>query len=229
MNNIFSKVEQSFLMESDIAEMTTLVPYIITDSVPKLGVMTALRFLEWVSENPEGVISLSSDKSLKNFIHYTHHFLDTWNEAETQKVLERYGLGGVKKPDLSKLHFVQMDEFYPISPKQHNSFYHYVNENFIKGFGLDPKRALFINCDDIKLYDNKSFNEIFPDFKIDLSLRYRQAENERERAQQQSLFMIDDWCSRYEDKIKAKGDIGFLVSTSSPPSSSLRRLQALPA
>ena len=213
MNNIFSKVEQSFLMESDIAEMTTLVPYIITDSVPKLGVMTALRFLEWVSENPEGVISLSSDKSLKNFIHYTHHFLDTWNEAETQKVLERYGLGGVKKPDLSKLHFVQMDEFYPISPKQHNSFYHYVNENFIKGFGLDPKRALFINCDDIKLYDNKSFNEIFPDFKIDLSLRYRQAENERERAQQQSLFMIDDWCSRYEDKIKAKGDIGFLVST----------------
>ena len=122
-----------------------------------------------------------------------------------------------------------MDEFYPISPKQHNSFYHYVNENFIKGFGLDPKRALFINCDDIKLYDNKSFNEIFPDFKIDLSLRYRQAENERERAQQQSLFMIDDWCSRYEDKIKAKGDIGFLVSTSSPPSSSLRRLQALPA
>ena len=64
MNNIFSKVEQSFLMESDIAEMTTLVPYIITDSVPKLGVMTALRFLEWVSENPEGVISLSSDKSL---------------------------------------------------------------------------------------------------------------------------------------------------------------------
>ena len=91
MNNIFSKVEQSFLMESNITEMTTLIPYIVTDSVPKLGVMTALRFLEWVSENPEGVISLSSDKSLKNFIHYTHHFLDTWNEPETQKVLEKYG------------------------------------------------------------------------------------------------------------------------------------------
>jgi glucosamine-6-phosphate deaminase len=121
MNNIFSKVEQSFLMESNISEMTTLVPYIVTDSVPKLGVLTALRFLEWASENPQGVISLSSDKSLKNFIHYTHHFLDNWDEKETKKVLEKYGLDGLKKPDLSGLQFVQMDEFYPISPKQHNS------------------------------------------------------------------------------------------------------------
>ena len=92
MNNIFSRVEQSFLMESNISEMTTLIPYIVTDSVPKLGVMTALRFLEWASENPEGVISLSSDKSLKYFIHYAHHFLDNWDEKETKKVLERYGL-----------------------------------------------------------------------------------------------------------------------------------------
>ena len=213
MNNIFSKVEQSFLMESDITEMTTLVPYIVTDSVPKLGVMTALRFLEWVSENPEGVISLSADKSLKNFIHYTHHFLDTWDEASTKKVLEKYGLGGVKKPDLSGLQFVQMDEFYPISPKQHNSFYNYVNKNFIEGFGLDPKRALFINNDEIKLYQDKSYTEVFPDYYIDLSLRFRQAVNEQEYIQQQSIFLIDDWCSQYDDKIKAKGDIGFLITT----------------
>lgn len=213
MANIFSKVEQSFLMESEISEMTTLVPYIITDSVPKLGVMTALRFLEWVSENPEGVISLSSDKSLKNFIHYTHHFLDHWDEKETQKVLDRYGLGGIKKPDLSGLQFVQMDEFYPISPKQHNSFFNYVNENYIKGFGLDPKRALFINSDEIKLFEGRSYKEIFPNYSIDLSLRFRQANSEVEELQQQSIFLIDDWCSRYDDKIKEKGDLGFLVTT----------------
>lgn len=213
MNNIFSKVEQNFLMESDITEMTTLIPYVVTDSVPKLGVLTALRFLEWASENPEGVISLSSDKSLKYFIHYTHHFLDTWNEPETQKVLEKYGLDGVKKPDLSGLQFVQMDEFYPISPKQHNSFCNYVKKNFIEGFGLDPKKALFINSDEIKLYQGKSYSEVFPDYTIDLSLRYRQAVNEQERIQQQSIFLIDDWCSRYDDQIKAKGDIGFLVTT----------------
>lgn len=213
MANIFSKVEQNFLMESDISEMTTLVPYIVTDSVPKLGIMTALRFLEWVSENPEGVISLSSDKSLKNFIHYTHHFLDTWNENETKKVLERYGLDGLRKPDLSGLQFVQMDEFYPISPKQHNSFYNYVTKNYIEGFGLDPNRALFINSDEIKLYKDKSYREVFPDYSIDLSLRYRQANNTQEDIQQQSIFLIDDWCSQYDDKIRDIGDIGFLITT----------------
>lgn len=213
MNNIFSRVEQNFLMESDITEMTTLVPYIITDSVPKLGVMTALRFLEWASENPEGVISLSSDKSLKNFIHYTHYFIDTWNEKETQRVLAKYGLDEIKKPDLSGLQFVQMDEFYPISPQQHNSFYNYVNKNYINGFGLDPKRALLINCNEIKLYKNKSYKEVFPNYNIDLSLRFRQANTELENIQQQSIFLLDDWCSQYDDKIKAKGDIGFLVTT----------------
>lgn len=213
MTNTFSNVEQTFLMESECSEMTTMIPYIVTDSVPKLGVMTALRFLEWVSENEEGVISLSADKSLKNFIHYTHHFLNTWDEKETKKILEKYNLDGIKKPDLSGLQFVQMDEFYPISPKQHNSFYNYVNENYIKGFGLDPKRALFINSDEIELFDNKTYREVFPDYTIDLSLRYRQANNETEHIQQQSIFMIDDWCSRYEEKIKKKGDIGFLVST----------------
>ena len=213
MTNTFSKVEQVFLMESEVSEMTTLVPYIVTDSVPKLGIMTALRFLEWASENEEGVISLSADKSLKSFIHYTHHFLDHWDERETKTILEKYGLGDIRKPDLSGLQFVQMDEFYPISPKQHNSFYNYVNENYIKGFGLDPKRALFINSDEIKLHNNKTYQEIFPNYSIDLGLRFRQANNEKEVIQQQSIFLIDDWCSRYDDQIKAKGDIGFLVTT----------------
>lgn len=213
MANIFSKVEQSFIKEYGEREITTKIPYIITDSVPKLGVMTALRFLEWVSENEEGVVSLPAEKTFQNFINYTHHFLDTWNDNDTQKLLAKYGLSGIKKPDLSGLHFVQMNEFYPISPKQHNSFYNFVNKQYIKGFGLDPKKALFINSDEIPLFEGKSYKEIFPDYKIDLSLRYRPANNELEHIQQQSLFLIDDWCSAYEDKIKEMGGIGFLIST----------------
>ena len=213
MSNIFSKVEQSFIKEYGEREITTKIPYIITDSVPKLGIMTALRFLEWVSENEEGVISLPAEKTFQNFINYTHKFLNTWNNKETQDILGRYGLSGIKKPSLSGLQFVQMNEFYPISPKQHNSFYNFVNEHYIKGFGLDPKRALFINSDEIPLYEGKTYKEIFPDYKIDLSLRYRPANNELEHIQQQSLFLIDDWCSVYEDRIKEKGDIGFLIST----------------
>lgn len=213
MNNITSKVEQCFIKESGITKITTSIPYIITDSVPKLGMMTALRFIEWVSQNPEGVISLPTGKTPQYFINYTHRFLDNWDKSEIRDIMDRYGLSDIKKPSLSGLQFVQMDEFYPISPKQHNSFYYYVNEFYIKGFGLDPQRALFINSDEIKLYGGKSYKEVFPDFKIDLSLRYRKPKSEREQIQQYSIFLIDDWCSVYEDKIQAKGGIGFFLST----------------
>ena len=60
-------------------------------------------------------------------------------------MLEENGVDPVRKPDMKSFYFVQIDEFYPINTKQHNSFYYYVNKFYIKGFGLDPKKALLIN------------------------------------------------------------------------------------
>jgi len=212
MKKIFSAVEQAFINESCVKEMTTTTPYIITESVPRMGLLMALRFIEWVAQNPDGVISLPTGKTPQYFIQYTHEILDNWDTPKIRKVLEKYGLGSVEKPQLSGLQFVQMDEFYPISPKQHNSFYNYVNDIYIKGFGLDPEKALLINTDEIPLYEGKSYKEVFPDYKIDLDLRYRTPKTDLEMIQQQSIFMIDDWCARYEDKIHEKGGIGFFMS-----------------
>ena len=36
------------------------------------------------------------------------------------------------KPSLKNLQFVQIDEFYPISSHQHNSFYNYVKKYYIR-------------------------------------------------------------------------------------------------
>ena len=63
--------------------------------------------------------------------------------------MEDNGFFPDKKPSLRGLHFVQIDEFYPINPKQHNSFYNYVYNYYIKGFDLDPDKALLINSDEI--------------------------------------------------------------------------------
>lgn len=49
--NSFSKVEQSFLNISGIDKISTTTPYIIAPDLPKLSLMIALRFIEWVSEN----------------------------------------------------------------------------------------------------------------------------------------------------------------------------------
>ena len=114
------------------------------------------------------------------------------------------------------MQFVQLDEFYPISSQQHNSFYNYVVNYYIQGFGLDINKALLINSDEIPLVDNKHFSEVFPDLKVDLSLRYRECKTAREQMQQQSIFMIDNWCSNYEKQIREKGGIGFFLGGIGP-------------
>ena len=159
--NEFSSVEKIFLQQAGIETMSTQIPYITVENFPKLGMLAALRFLEWVSQNPNGVISLPTGKTSEYFIKYTHFFLENWDAPKGQELLKTYGLAGINTPDLSGLHFVQMDEFYPISSKQHNSFYNYVENYYIKGFGLDASKALLINSDEIQLPEGTTINNIF--------------------------------------------------------------------
>ncbi|MFV0266261.1 MAG: glucosamine-6-phosphate isomerase, partial [Draconibacterium sp.] len=157
MNHNFSKVEEAFLKETQLQEITTRVPYIASDSFPKLGLLSALSFLEWVCKNPQGVISLPSAKTAQYFQNYTHFLLDNWDNQKGIDIRAKYGLADVAKPDLSGLTFVQMGEFFPIDPKQHNSLYNYAVEHYIKGFGFDAEKALLINSEEIELADGKHY------------------------------------------------------------------------
>jgi glucosamine-6-phosphate deaminase len=214
--NQFSQVERIFLQQAGIDRMTTKMPYITVENFPKLGMLTSLRFLEWITENPNGVISLPTGKTSEYFMKYTHFFLENWDNKKAKDILNVYGLSGVKKPELQGLQFVQTDEFYPISSKQHNSFNNYVENYYIKDFGLDHSKSLLINSDEIPLADGKTYNEVFPDLTIDLSLRYRDAKSAVERLQQKSILLIDDWCSEYEQKVRARGGIGFWLGSIGP-------------
>lgn len=212
----FTPVEQAFSALSGVEKMSARIPYIITGDFPSLGLLTSLRFLEWVSGNPEGVISLPTGKTPEYFIKYTHHILGNWNREEIRQLLGRYGLGSLRKPDLRGLQFVQIDEFYPISPDQHNSFNNYVTEYYIRGFGLDPGRSLLINAEEIPLSGGRHYSEVFPGSAIDLSLRYREARSVEEAVRKASIFAIDNWCSEYEAKIREKGGIGFFLGGIGP-------------
>ncbi|MFA6336107.1 MAG: hypothetical protein WCX48_11275 [Bacteroidales bacterium] len=211
-----TRVESSFISESNAKVCSTNIPYIVVEDFPKLGLLTAMRFLEWVNENPEGVISLPTGKTPEFFIKWTKYLLNNWNEKNVKAFIEQHGLLCDKKPDLSNLQFVQIDEFYPISSFQHNSFYNYVVSFYLNGFGLDKNKALLINCDEIVLQGGKHFSEVFPDFHVDLSLRYRECRTAQEKLQQESIFIIDKWCSNYEYKIREKGGIGFFLGGIGP-------------
>jgi len=212
----FSKVERAFYEESCVEGFSTKISYILVDNFPKLGKFVAFRFLEWVIENPEGLISLPTGKTPEYFIKWTQHILRDWNDRKIVEEREKYGLTGEQKPDLSRLHFVQIDEFYPISPDQHNSFYYYVNMFYLEGFGIDRSKALFINSEEIPLAGGRHFTEVFPELIIDTTLRYRESKTNLERLQQESIHLIDDWCSQYEEKIRKKGGIGFFLGGIGP-------------
>ncbi|PZX53476.1 glucosamine-6-phosphate deaminase [Algoriphagus ratkowskyi] len=211
-----SEVEKSFLQESGVEKISTLIPYLQVDNFPKLGLLTACRFLEWVAANPEGVISLPTGKSPEFFIKWTQFLLENWDNKKGKDVREKYGLGNTQKPVLKDLTFVQIDEFYPISSKQNNSFFDYVNKFYIQGFGLSKEKAILINSDEIPLANGLHFKEIFPDLKVDLSLRFRDPENDQEKLQQESIYMIDQWCGGYEQKIRDAGGIGFFLGGIGP-------------
>ncbi len=216
MNAGFTNIERTFFELSGIKNINAKIPYIVVENFPKLGFLTSLRFLEWVAANPTGVISLPTGKTPEYFIKWTKYILDNWTSKKVEEIRDNYNLNLKGKPDLRGLQFVQIDEFYPISSKQHNSFYDYVVNYYIKGFGLDINKSLLINSDEIPLAEGKHFSQIFPNNKVDLSLRFRECQSEFEKLQQKSVFMIDNWCTEYEHKIRAKGGIGFFLGGIGP-------------
>jgi len=211
-----TQVEHSFFFRSGRKDWSTKIPYVVVQNFPELGLLTSLRFLEWVAENPEGVISLPTGKTPEYFIKWTKQLLSGWDKPENRRLMEINGLTCSVKPSLRGLHFVQIDEFYPINPKQHNSFYDYVRNFYIKGFELDPSKALLINADEIPLFSRKHYSEIFPDNRIDLTLRNREALTPLEKLQQMSLFSIDNWCTNYENRIREMGGVGFFLGGIGP-------------
>jgi len=192
------------------------LPVIVVDHFPALGKLTAMRFIEWVQKNPEGVISLPTGKTPEHFIKWVNYFLRNWDAVDTQKELENWGIDPSKKPAMKALRFVQIDEFYPINPHQINSFYHYINHFYIKGFGLNKAKALLIDVYRLGVPDDLSLENIFPEDKVDLTLRTRQATNKLERMQKQVIEAVDQYCTEYETKIREMGGIGFFLGGIGP-------------
>ncbi len=192
------------------------IPVVQVNNFPALGQLTALRFLEWVQANPEGVISLPTGKTPEYFIRYVEHYLATWEQKQTRELLERVGIESAHKPNLHHLQFVQIDEFFPIHPSQHNSFYDYVMKYYIKGFGISESRSQLIDATKIAFPQGKTFQEIFPDLVVDLSLRFSQPKTESGRLQKEAIERVDEYCTEYERQIRAKGGIGFFLGGIGP-------------
>ncbi len=214
-----SAVENAALKSSEFAILypqSERINTLIVDNFPALGKLAAMRFLEWVQQNPEGVISLPTGKTPEHFIKWVLHLTNHWQEKNIRKQLAESGLDPAVKPEMRALHFVQIDEFYPINPKQSNSFLHYIKSYYLKGFGLDPAKAMLIDCAKIGLRKSETLASIWGDEAVDLSLRYRPGRNSHERRQKEVIEAVDQWCVEYEMKIRELGGIGFFLGGIGP-------------
>ena len=189
---------------------------IVVDNFPTLGKLAAMRFIEWVQHNKGGVISLPTGKTPEHFIKWVTYFKQNWDKVEAQKELEEEGIDPAIKPDFHSLHFVQIDEFYPIHPQHHNSFHYYVNKFYLEGFGLDKSKALLIDCNKIGLPKDVDLDDVWPTQAVDLTLRYRHGKTNLEKLQKQVLENVDQWCSEYEEKISNLGGLGFFLGGIGP-------------
>ncbi|MFA5138869.1 MAG: glucosamine-6-phosphate deaminase [Elusimicrobiota bacterium] len=192
------------------------IPVIVVENFPALGRLTAMRFLEWVQENPDGVVSLPTGKTPEHFIAWVQRCLSTWKTRGTRRILSRNGVDPAKRPDLRGLHFVQIDEFYPIEPSQKNSFLSYVERFYIRGFGMDPGKAMLIDGSRIALRRGERLGDVWPGMAVDLSLRGRKARTRLEARQKSVLAGVDEWCRGYEERIRALGGIGFFLGGIGP-------------
>ena len=211
-----SRVEEQFISNNGFESQSSKIPYLIVDSFPDLGLITTLRFFEWVYNNPEGVISLPTGKTPEYFIKWTSYLLNNWDSRTVKSIRKKYNLPSKTKPDFSKLCFIQIDEFYPLNPSQHNSFYNYVKKYYLENFGIKKSRSHLINTDEIPLASNMHWTEVFPNGIVDLTLRHREANSEEEKYQQESVYLIDQWCNMYERRIEELGGIGFFLGGIGP-------------
>ncbi|HOX07562.1 MAG TPA: glucosamine-6-phosphate deaminase [Planctomycetota bacterium] len=192
------------------------IPAIVVDNFPALGKLAAMRFIEWAQANPGGVVSLPTGKTPEHFIRWVERLLGGWDRPEIRAELEAAGVDPRVRPDMKSLHFVQIDEFYPIDPAQHNSFHHYVSRYYLQGFGLDPARALLMDCSRIGLAPGQSMESVWPGGEVDLSLRHRAGTTDRELVQKAALAAVDQWCQDYEGRIRELGGIGFFLGGIGP-------------
>ncbi len=140
--------------------------------------------------------------------------VDEWDSQWVQSAVQMYKLS-TRKPDMSGLRFVQIDEFYPISADQANSFHSYVQKYYIKGFGMKPENALVMDLSNVGIPEGKTYKDVWPD-GVDLTLRDRAPKTDQECLQVKVLRAIDQWCDDYEAKIRALGGIGFFMGGIGP-------------
>ena len=221
-----SLVERYFLQRAPLPFLDKgdeRVPVLTVDNYVILGQLTALRFLEWLQDNPEGVVALPTGKTPEYFIKWARYYLDNWDQESRDGMLKAIGLSDKPKPSCKKAHFVQLDEFFPMDPTHERSFRYYVKKYYLEGFGFDPDRAMLLDTFHVDpayspaLARITNLEALFASGRFaSLDIRERKPTTPLEAKQKAVIEYFDRVCEEYERKIRALGGIGFFLGGIGP-------------
>lgn len=220
-----SLVERHFLAKAAVGFLPRTeerIPVVTVANYVELGRLTALRFLEWLQDNPEGVVALPTGKTPEYFIRWARYYLEHWEEEAKGGILKAIGLDDRAKPSCRRAHFVQLDEFFPMDPAHERSFRYYVKKYYLDGFGFDPARALLLDTFHVTgkastaLSRVAHLDSLFTGDFAHLHLRERQPQTPLEILQKEAIGHFDRVCEDYERRIRALGGIGFFLGGIGP-------------
>jgi len=211
----WSKVEKRFLSESGRQPTYPheYIPVLEARNPYQLGQLAALRFIEWVIDNPKGVVSLSSGNTPEFFIKYLAYYKKNWHQAEVQTELHKYGIKHKDFPDTSNLKFVQIEEYYPMSASHYKKVSNYVLRHYIQLLEIKEENALLMDFTERGILEEKGQKVVFMNGKVDMSLLDREPSSQLETWQKQSLEEVSQFCIDYEQKVRDWGGIGFFIGS----------------
>ncbi len=209
----WTKVEQKFHAKST-RQQTYGSEYFAVVEVRNhydLGKLTALRFIEWVQHNPNGVVAFTSGNTQEFFIKFLDFYKNNWHKPAVQEELRSFGIYLKKFPKTSDLKLVQVEEIYPLHEKNYKKISNYVVRHYAKLLQIKPENLLLMDIEKKGILSEKGMNIVFMNGKIDLSVTQRKANSQVELWQQRALRELKDFCRDYEKKIRDWGGIDFYV------------------
>lgn len=208
-----SSVEEYFLKKSNrkLIYPEENIPIVEVENVMEMGKLTALRFIEWVLNNPKGNIALPTGKTPEYFIEFLKHYRKNWKTEKVQKELQQVGITSKEFPDTSQLRFFQLDEFYPFDENHSRSFVYYVRNYYLPLLNLKPENVHIIDINSRGVLKEHGLKTVFPTGKADLSLLKREPKTPLEKLQRKALEEAEQFCKEYEELIRKHGGIGFFL------------------
>lgn len=214
----WSSVESAFLDKSGRQYQYggENVPVVEVLNIYELGKIVALNFMEWVQNNPTGVVALPTGRTPEYFIKTLSRYKSMWGDASVMAEIRSNGYRYEQFPDTSKLQFVMLDEFFPILPTHRNAFCSYIKSYYLPLLGLPSEQVLDFDLLARSVLTLEELN-VFKDIPVDVSLLDSQRELSEEQTHQRNILLkVQRYCDEYEQRIADLGGIGFFLGGIGP-------------